>query len=134
MGMRIWLNVKGQPGSGKSKMYMYSRPPNTPSPNTAAHFKVPNKGFVGSISPSRIRAGSGSFPYAVIYTGATKMPHFVIFEATFLYMTPNTADFLIPLLFRQSRVQQYWGGGGDCSMINLIASTQNSSMGAEKHQ
>ena len=62
------------------------------------------------------------------------MPHFVIFEATFLYMTPNTADFLIPLLFRQSRVQQYWGGGGDFSMINLIASTQNSSMGAEKHQ
>ena len=40
------------------------------------------------------------------------MPHFLIFEATFLYMTPNTADFLIPLLFRQSRVQQYWGGGG----------------------
>ena len=40
--MRIWLNVKGQAGSGKSKIYMYSRPPNTPSPNTAAHFKVPN--------------------------------------------------------------------------------------------
>ena len=28
-------------------------------------------------------SGSGSFPLAVIYTGATKMPHFVIFEATF---------------------------------------------------
>ena len=34
-------------------------------------------------------SGSGSFPLAVIYTGATKMPHFVIFEATFSKFSGN---------------------------------------------
>ena len=34
-------------------------------------------------------SGSGSFLLAVIYTGATKMPHFVIFEATFSKFSGN---------------------------------------------
>ena len=34
-------------------------------------------------------SGSGSFLLAVIYTGTTKMPHFVIFEATFSKFSGN---------------------------------------------
>ena len=45
------------------------------------------KSLGGSMHPRA--SGSGSFPLAVIYTGATKMPHFVIFEATFSKFSGN---------------------------------------------
>ena len=54
--------------------------------NTFTQIAFPDMG----ITFSHPRAsGSGSFPLAVIYTGATKMPHFVIFEATFSKFSGN---------------------------------------------